>query len=69
MDASFVLLLVADPARSATFYAKLLGRAPFEQLLEPFLNRPANDQPPDAAPVRITAYFLPEPQASTPQRR
>jgi len=31
MDASFVLLLVADPARSATFYEKLLGRAPFER--------------------------------------
>src|SRR5256885_14582622 len=31
MDASFVLLLVADPARSATFYERLLGRAPFEQ--------------------------------------
>ncbi|HEX6951658.1 MAG TPA: winged helix-turn-helix domain-containing protein [Gaiellaceae bacterium] len=32
-----------------------------ERLLEPFVNRPANDRPPDAAPVRITAYFLPEP--------
>jgi len=31
MDVSFVLLMVADPARSATFYEKLLGRAPFEQ--------------------------------------
>jgi predicted enzyme related to lactoylglutathione lyase len=31
MDASFVLLLVADPARSATFYERLLGRPPFEQ--------------------------------------
>ena len=31
MDASFVLLLVADPARSAMFYERLLGRAPFEQ--------------------------------------
>lgn len=32
-----------------------------EQLLEPFLTRAAEDRPPDAAPVRITAYFLPEP--------
>jgi DNA-binding transcriptional ArsR family regulator len=32
-----------------------------EQLLEPFANRPAKDQPADAAPVRITAYFMPEP--------
>ena len=32
-----------------------------ERLLEPFTNRPAEDRPPDAAPVRITAYFLPEP--------
>lgn len=32
-----------------------------ERLLEPFVNRPAEDRPPDAAPVRITAYFLPEP--------
>ena len=31
MDASFVLLLVTDPARSAAFYERLLGRAPFEQ--------------------------------------
>jgi hypothetical protein len=31
-----------------------------ERLLEPFLNRSADDRPPDAAPVRITAYFLPE---------
>ena len=31
-----------------------------EQLLEPFSNRPARERPPDAAPVRITAYFLPE---------
>jgi DNA-binding transcriptional ArsR family regulator len=34
-----------------------------ERLLEPFVNRPADDRPPDAAPVRITAYFLPEPAA------
>jgi DNA-binding transcriptional ArsR family regulator len=32
-----------------------------ERLLEPFINRRADDRPPDAAPVRITAYFLPEP--------
>ena len=32
-----------------------------ERLLEPFVNRPADERPPDAAPVRITAYFPPEP--------
>ena len=32
-----------------------------ERLIEPFINRSADDRPPDAAPVRITAYFLPEP--------
>jgi DNA-binding transcriptional ArsR family regulator len=32
-----------------------------ERLLEPFTNRPAGERPSDAAPVRITAYFLPEP--------
>jgi DNA-binding transcriptional ArsR family regulator len=32
-----------------------------ERLLEPFVNRPEGDRPPDAAPVRITAFFLPEP--------
>jgi DNA-binding transcriptional ArsR family regulator len=32
-----------------------------ERLLEPFVNRPVEERPPDAAPVRITAYFLPEP--------
>jgi DNA-binding transcriptional ArsR family regulator len=32
-----------------------------ERLVEPFLTRPAADRPPDAAAVRITAYFLPEP--------
>lgn len=32
-----------------------------ERLVEPFINRPADDRPVDAAPVRITAYFLPEP--------
>ena len=32
-----------------------------ERLLEPFTNRPAADRPADASPVRITAYFLPEP--------
>jgi DNA-binding transcriptional ArsR family regulator len=32
-----------------------------ERLLEPFTNRPADDRPDDASPVRITAYFLPEP--------
>jgi DNA-binding transcriptional ArsR family regulator len=31
-----------------------------ERLLEPFANRPAEERPADAAPVRITAYFLPE---------
>ena len=32
-----------------------------ERLLEPFANRSAEDRPSDAEPVRITAYFLPEP--------
>jgi DNA-binding transcriptional ArsR family regulator len=32
-----------------------------ERLLEPFTNRAAHDRPADTAPVRITAYFLPEP--------
>ena len=32
-----------------------------ERLLEPFTNRAATDRPPDASPVRITAYFMPEP--------
>jgi DNA-binding transcriptional ArsR family regulator len=32
-----------------------------ERLLEPFTNRAANDRPTDASPVRITAYFMPEP--------
>jgi DNA-binding transcriptional ArsR family regulator len=31
-----------------------------ERLLEPFAKRPASDRPPDASPVRITAYFMPE---------
>ena len=31
-----------------------------ERLLEPFTNRPADDRPDGASPVRITAYFLPE---------
>ena len=31
-----------------------------ERLLEPFTNRSAEDRPAGAAPVRITAYFLPE---------
>jgi DNA-binding transcriptional ArsR family regulator len=34
-----------------------------ERLLEPFNNRPEGDRPRDAAPVRIMAYFLPEPGA------
>jgi DNA-binding transcriptional ArsR family regulator len=34
-----------------------------EQLLEPFNNRPKGNRPPDASPVRIMAYFLPEPGA------
>src|SRR5262249_28392807 len=32
-----------------------------EELLEPFTNRPAKDRPADASPVRIAAYFMPEP--------
>ena len=32
-----------------------------ERLLQPFTNRPAEDRPANAASVRITAYFLPEP--------
>jgi DNA-binding transcriptional ArsR family regulator len=32
-----------------------------ERLLEPFINRPVIDGPADASPVRITAYFMPEP--------
>jgi predicted transcriptional regulator len=32
-----------------------------ERLLEPFANRAASDRPADASPVRITAYFMPEP--------
>jgi hypothetical protein len=32
-----------------------------ERLLEPFTNRPVVDRPADARPVRITAYFMPEP--------
>lgn len=32
-----------------------------EQILAPFTNRPADERPADAAPVRITATFLPEP--------
>ena len=32
-----------------------------ERLLEPFANRPADARPAGAAPVRITAFFLPEP--------
>jgi DNA-binding transcriptional ArsR family regulator len=32
-----------------------------ERLLEPFTSRPAKDRPADASPVRITAYFMPEP--------
>lgn len=33
-----------------------------EELLKPFTNRSAEDRPSDAAPVRILAYFLPEPR-------
>jgi hypothetical protein len=36
-------------------------QAELEHLLEPFTNRAADARPADAAPVRITAYFLPEP--------
>jgi DNA-binding transcriptional ArsR family regulator len=32
-----------------------------EHLLEPYTNRSPEDRPADASPVRITAYFLPEP--------
>jgi len=32
-----------------------------ERLLEPFTNRAVDDRPVDASPVRIAAYFLPEP--------
>lgn len=32
-----------------------------ERLLEPFTNRAADDRPAAASPVRIVAYFLPEP--------
>jgi DNA-binding transcriptional ArsR family regulator len=32
-----------------------------EALLEPLSNRPAEEKPAAAAPVRITVYFLPEP--------
>ena len=32
-----------------------------ERLLEPFTNRPVIDRPGDAASVRITAFFMPEP--------
>jgi DNA-binding transcriptional ArsR family regulator len=32
-----------------------------ERLLEPFTNRPADARPADAAPVRIAAFFLPDP--------
>jgi DNA-binding transcriptional ArsR family regulator len=35
-------------------------QADLERLLEPFTNRPVEERPADAAPVRITAYFLPE---------
>jgi DNA-binding transcriptional ArsR family regulator len=31
-----------------------------ERLLEPFTNRTPGDRPAEAAPVRITAYFMPE---------
>jgi DNA-binding transcriptional ArsR family regulator len=31
-----------------------------ERLLEPYNNRPESDRPPEASPVRIMAYFLPE---------
>jgi DNA-binding transcriptional ArsR family regulator len=36
-------------------------QADLERLLEPFTNRAESDRPADASPVRITAYFLPEP--------
>jgi DNA-binding transcriptional ArsR family regulator len=34
-----------------------------ERLLEPFTNRPEGERPGGAAPVRIMAYFMPEPNA------
>jgi DNA-binding transcriptional ArsR family regulator len=63
-------LLDATWARAAGLFNARIVLAPdelrrlqadLEQLLEPFTNRPAGDRPPDAEPVRITAYFLPEP--------
>src|SRR5262245_6649986 len=34
-----------------------------ERLLEPFTNRPEDERPDGAAPVRLMAYFMPEPNA------
>jgi DNA-binding transcriptional ArsR family regulator len=38
-----------------------------ERLLEPFNNRSEGDRPPDASPVRILAYFLPERATHPPE--
>lgn len=38
-----------------------------EELLEPFTNRSESERPSDGAPVRILAYFLPEPAAGLPE--
>lgn len=67
----FEPLLDVTWARSAGLFNARAELAPdelsrlqedLERLLEPFLTRPADERPPDAAPVRITAYFLPEPR-------
>jgi DNA-binding transcriptional ArsR family regulator len=59
-------------ARAAGLFNTRLELAPdelrrlqedLERLLQPFANRAADEQPADAAPVRITAYFMPEPGA------
>jgi DNA-binding transcriptional ArsR family regulator len=66
----FEPLLDVTWARAAGLFNARIELAPdelrrvqedLERLLEPFTNRPADDRPADASPVRITAYFLPEP--------
>jgi len=63
-------LLDVDWARAAGLFNARVELAPeelcrlqedLEELLEPFTNRPAKDRPADASPVRIAAYFMPEP--------
>src|SRR5262249_61576939 len=63
-------LLDVTWARAAGLFSARVELAPdelrrlqedLERLLEPFANRAANDRPADASPVRITAYFMPEP--------